>query len=437
MHESAAEIDASCEVNSATSMGPTTRRVLVLLVASAFGPYLAGGVRTDQVAVYGVACCSSIALLTSPGGRDSRFILRSPAGLGLVSWGVLALVAAISSMSVFEGLPYARGSVVAGLDNLLTPIAVAISVHLMARRGCPAQMVKLIAGVTALLCSANAMLALAQALDAVPQRFVDWWSPPLTSADDMSVADLAGQLGRFSGVFNQPAEAGLAYSVAAVCAVYAFAHRPAIRSAALLLIALGGVLCVSKTFIFVGAPVAIWMLLRGGVAKILSLLVLAGVGTWVVVAGPLSGWEGRGYFLRLFSVEGGGLLNLLSAGRFGNDSSLHDVSRVILETSPLAGTGVGGLATPYDNGWIEALVVAGVIGVVLYTATVGCLALAALRLPVGERTYAVALTVVLVGASLGLPALTANRSGVLLWLTLLPALYVSRYADVRARDDHG
>ena len=103
-----------------------------------------------------------------------------------------------------------------------------------------------------------AVVSARQDLSAFLRHF--WFSNVSLSAD--GVAGRAAELGRYSGVFNQPAEAGLMYGVGALVAVYCYRHRPGRLALLLAFIVLGGLICVSKIFIMIGLPLTLWYLWR-------------------------------------------------------------------------------------------------------------------------------------------------------------------------------
>lgn len=84
--------------------------------------------------------------------------------------------------------------------------------------------------------------------------------------------------------------------------------------------------------------------------------------------------------------------------------------------------GAAGLNVAYDSLWLEVFVVSGIIGVVLAAARLVLLAARWVRVKASldraEWQLAGGVLVLAVGASLGIPSLTANRTATLLWLVL-------------------
>src|SRR5690606_6260889 len=113
-----------------------------------------------------------------------------------------------------------------------------------------------VAMVTCALAVANAGVALATIkIDTWPvvQYFVGIGAD--TQTDAGTVWQRAAQLGRYTGLFNQPLEAGLAYSIAGLCWIYAVAvtrKATVLKWVLLVGVVIGGILTVSKIFVFGG-----------------------------------------------------------------------------------------------------------------------------------------------------------------------------------------
>ncbi|MER7419092.1 hypothetical protein ABT346_20305 [Micromonospora peucetia] len=400
-----------------------SRVVIGMLTLAAFGPYLATGVRTEQVVVYAVAV-ASVAL-----GLWTRIRLT-----GTAKWVAAGYLALIGIAGLGAAFPlqnhtlYSNGSVIAGLDNLLLPVAVVMVVGAMVGAGAdPARLVRTVCVCLVWTMVVNAMLAVYSASSDDSELLARF----RLFGDEESVADRAEQLGRYSGIINQPAEAGLLYSVALLAALYLYQQQVGRLTVTLLALALGGVLCVSKVFFLVGAPVAIaYALLTAGRTRRLAAVAAATAGAWVAADTYLDQWDGRDFALRLLPGSGGDQLGLYTAGRVGEQSTLQHVVDVVTSASPAFGVGVGGLKMAYDNGWVEALVIAGFLGVALHTAVLAALLVGWFRTRSRRPESALTggLVVVVIGASAGLPALTANRAATVVWL-LLGLLLLARRSD--------
>jgi hypothetical protein len=117
-----------------------------------------------------------------------------------------------------------------------------------------------------------------------------------------------------------------------------------------------------------------------------------------------------------------GVIDQYTGGRLGDTSTLAYVVQSVLAVSPIFGFGAGGLLVAYDNAWVEELVMNGVLGAVLYSMLLVTLVIGWLRarahLGSAAARLAGGLVAVAIGASWGLPALTANRCATIAWLLL-------------------
>lgn len=343
----------------------------------------------------------------------------------LACWGLYLLIVALGALAPpANASGYVQGSALAGLDNAALPLATtALIVGLIALGADAQRLCRCVAATLVAMACVNSAAAVAQLRTGV--EFSNWYGG---DAGRDSVSVLAAQLGRYSGVVNQPAEAGVLYSLAALCALYVLARRPLLLAAALATIILGGVLTVSKVFLLGGLPLLALALLRqrrGRTAR-LSVLGATAVGAAAAInAGYLPRWDGLDFLLRLLpGASDQDALTLFSANRYGGDTggTLAPLVDAVVSGPWAFGYGAAGLLVAYDSAWIEALVVAGVAGVILQASIFVILGRAWLIAPrSAERTLLGYSLVLLVGASFGLPALTANRVAGVAWL-LLPAL---------------
>jgi len=184
----------------------------------------------------------------------------------------------------------------------------------------------------------------------------------------------------------------------------------------------GGILTISKVFLLAALPLAVLVTLRsprGRVRVVVCTAVILGLLRVLGSAHLLPAWsQGAlrlGAFLHPSTTE-------YTAGRYGAGGSLGPAVADVLHASPWYGFGAGGLATAYDSLWVQVLVLAGVAGVILAAAALAILTfqwwcLRGVTAP-AEWRLAGAVLILAIGASLGLPSLTANRDATLLWLVL-------------------
>ena len=257
--------------------------VVILLTVAAFGPYLqrGSGLRTEQVAVY-VLCISGP---WSPFNQDSHS--RSAASAGPVA----ALHSCCDgrrdrASSAFD---LQRGKLLSGNRQLATSIAVLIVIAGAVAVRDAEYLLEVAGRIIVVGAAVNALVALASTRTDLSFFLRPFWAQAGAAT---TVSESASQQGRFGGVFNQPAEAGTIYGLAALLAVYLYCRRPWILAIALTSISLGGILSVSKIFIFAGLPLALLYLIRtavisgraGALVATLSLVAMGprafGIGEW-------------------------------------------------------------------------------------------------------------------------------------------------------------
>jgi hypothetical protein len=236
-------------------------------------------------------------------------------------------------------------------------------------------------------------------------------------------------MGRFSGIFNQPAEAGVMYAIGLILAVNFFRHRPMWLLATGAVLTIGGLLTASKIFLLVGLPIALWQVWRASTwrGRAWAGLVICAVVAFVQHQTSQDGDRSRigGELLGVWLApgdSGDSLVSLYSAGRFGENSTLADAAMIVLGESPWFGFGAKGIAIAYDSSWVEALVMAGLFGVAIHALILATLAWCWLRsrrsvAPTTARLGGGLLLIVAIG-SLGLPTLTANRVATVVWLLI-------------------
>lgn len=411
---------------------PLSQKFVVLaIVWAAFGPYLYGGIRTEQLAVYGFL----VLLIVLP---FLSVKLRVMGGMKLLVPMICVLV--IASLDVMFPTPFDAawdsGQTLAGFDNLFLPIAVMLVIWALVNRKHAAELLISAGKVVVWMAALNGILAIiAVRMDLSPYLEVFWTS----AAEDgsTSTAFKASTLGRFSGLFNQPAEAGVMYGLAALLAVYIYKHKGGRLFLALTLIVIGGLISVSKVFILGGIPLLVIYLWRsrtiGGKVGFLATAAIITAG--VSQTGWLQSWTGFSYLTRLLApAEGQGLVEFYTAGRWNEGSTLNSVIDEVMRVSPLWGVGAGGWKVPYDSGWTEILVMAGILGAIFHgIVLMGLLWLAKGTLDPARKQLTYFTAFFLIGADLGIPSLTANRVATVAWV-ILALLVLAAASDSAAAE---
>jgi hypothetical protein len=402
--------------------------LIVAMTLAAFGPYLISGIRTEQAMVYGaIACLFPMVLMHA---RPYFPIIAL-----WVSIVLIALLGFIPPTAHTGNHP--PGGAVATLDNYLVPVAVMLLVWSAVPPGLARDILRKFAAVTVLLTALNGFISVIGTrvdLSAYLRRF---WS----EAGIGTTAENAAALGRLSGVFNQPAEAGVMYGIAGLLAVWRFREKPKIMFLLLALICVGGLLCVSKVFVLGGLPLILFYLWKSntGTGKLGVLFSVVLVGLGISATGLLQQWTGYNYLARLLTpAQDQGLIEFYSAGRWNEGSNMFDVIGSVLSVRPLTGFGAGALNVAYDSAWTEVIVVSGMIGVILLALVFIALFRMARTLEPDLRRLAMFTVVFLLGASFGIPSLTANRVATIVWIMVaLLSLLTRRSPNDSSAESHG
>lgn len=252
--------------------------------------------------------------------------------------------------------------------------------------------------------------------------------------EEDSVWTQAFSLGRFTGLFNQPLEAGVFYSVALLALIYLISIRwglPAGRLLILGFILIGGSLSLSKNFIILGVLTSLVYSISIRVISLRSGLVLFGIMAAAIFSWLLLSDDNyANSFIQLFLD--GGLLLALSAGRLGTaDTEVAQLWSYLL-TSGKWVTGVGlGSYLPLDNGYLEYFYQGGVIPVICYILFILSLLIYSIYYwSINESKLLFFLGVFIAVSSLGGPAITASRANVsLLTLIAVCVLSISYYKN--------
>lgn len=401
----------------------------VLLVITAFGPYLTSSIRLEHLILYPTAL---LALVIAVTGR-----LATPARLPAL---IITFFSAIIAVSIFNTLlaypvPFTR--IFSQLDNWFQPIAIALIAIIYGQR-----LHRAFPWILGML-SVNALLQLYQAFTGNVTI-----NAPFVIGDEVrgSVADRAAELGRYGGVFAQPFEGGVAFGVGILLWFYMTRQGKGgfWMWLALPLILVGGLLTVSKVFILVAIPLFLvyalwerfsvnWITTWSGLRRTALAAILIFGGGYAL----LNVWDGAGYALRLLAPDdrkGGTLLEFYTAGRLGGETDLNKDLQIAKQEEPVFGYGFRSFET-VDNGYFDAYAQAGIAGLVFIIAVLLVIFMRGWNVrsePEGRLLMLLAVFMAL--ASVGAPALTTNRGNILLWVVVFGASALAVQAP-RTQDD--
>lgn len=407
-------------------------------ICSIFGPYIIGQIRTEQLFAY-TNTLILISLYTYHFKRVPRFIVP------LTLWIIFICISFISFFSERndDALIFGR------IDSLFLPISTLLfalaAVGLIGIH----RFFGVFAWTTISLMSLNSLVAVFQGLKIIPiNHLKNFWEP---SEVIISTAEKSMTLARYSGIFNQPIEAGVAYSLAGLMLVAIAKKNYRLLVPLGILLLLGGFLTVSKAFIIVGLPVIIaYSLLTFGWKYLLNLLILVFV---TLIGLAVSGWWGFFSIVSLafgsrigattevlFSsekiqiIEPGQLtdetpIDLILNGRYTGATQQADVLKEGLginspdfdSTNGNLFTGIGVFAPEriYDSAWAFGAQFSGLIGIILIISILAWPAIYSVNTKNKQLiTFSFSLSAILFVTSFGAPLLILNRASTISWLLI-------------------
>lgn len=403
------------------------------LIIAAFGPYVARqyGVMLAQVVLYPLAAWGLWAI-ASQGRRDR---VRGLLGLPLV---LLVMTIWVTLTTIFRHTAADAPKLVSMLDNYAQPFLVSLvglGVVATARAGSIPALLRNCTGLYIGLLSANTLIAL---WSAVTGTYPDWLLAPWSSGsmDDSIMARAAVQMGRYTGVYQDAATAGLSYSLGLILTFFWLKRsaRPMPWVLAALTLFVGAGLPRSKSF-FVGAALAVVYLPlgRGGARGLLACF--AAVLGMYIVAVPL-GLESltpHALLTERLTDTNSGIIMSLSGGRYGSEGG---TTAMLLwpriAASPWVGYGLAaGQFGPLDSEPLGHLLAGGfpALGVYLvFIAIPIVLGLRALARRADEGWLGLIIGLYLLLGGLGRPVLLANGVVLVVVLVLVLSLDLCRNA---------
>lgn len=255
-------------------------------------------------------------------------------------------------------------------------------------------------------------------------NFLSHW---VSNNEEDSVWVQANSLGRFTGLFNQPLEAGVFFFTSSICSLIICHIKKTFDlkySIFLCFSIIGGLLSLSKNFSLLGIPLLLFFCLKTRMIgyKKAILIFLPAI---ILIASYLFIFNNAYLesFITLYSDDG--LLSAVSAGRYGSDgadvaNSFNDVLNGHL------GLGFGlGSKLPLDSGFLEYLYQGGIFSLIGYILFIGRLFIQSVSIkPLLEKNVSFIVCLYMIGASFGGPVITANRANIILIL-LLSSIVIS------------
>ncbi len=399
--------------------------IIILLIIASFGPYLSSkGIRTEHVVIYLLMPFACLVLF-----KREKTLLSYKYIFGIFLTLVLILVWVLT-VTFFTGQHISTYKLIADIENYLQPIAVIVIVAAFVKNFSLNSLCNLLyraSNVLIILLSLNAILAIIASVTDIYNYLYLFYG----SYED-SVAYLSMQMGRYNGIFNQPFESGLTYSMGIILWAYQITQKQkpsTIDYVLIVLLLVGGSLSVSKVFLLGGIPLFLIFLIITKQLKVffnwmgLIILIPLSVAAWSFI----TQWSGYNFMMRLFSYGSANMnvndyIYLYTAGRFGGDTTVKTIWTYVANESLFHGLGFASITGAIDNGYLLYFAQGGIVALLLFLLSLFILGRLSLRNYANvEGKLLTIILLLIIGASMGAPVYTINRFSTILW-TILPIL---------------
>lgn len=424
-------------------------QILTVLLVSAMGPYVLPqmGIRVEHFVMY--ALVAFFSLKSGLGflvGKDKHVFMIVVLFLSLLLWFIITTFLFGSNPSI--------NKVLADIDNYTQPIwQILITSYCIRNLKTDESINVLIKAIKTIvvLLGINTVISISSIF------YGTWYLEYFNVAGEgqvggdvfETVLEGAASQGRFTGIFNQPFEAGVAYGVCLISVIFLLILErklssrlisPVFLKLGFVSTVLGGVLSVSKVFFPLSVFISFifFVVSSKGFSKMLfsktflrslfsSLIIL-----FVVSYFLLGQWAGLDYFLRLVNLgkdyaQEGDLLELFTAGRFATSSAgTSVVSDRLNDPNLIFGYGLGSIQTP-DSGYLELLYFGGVFGILIYLSILCAIfyfSIKGLFYQPALAKYLASMLVFIVFSNLGAPVFGINRSNFFILIPMIIGVHV-------------
>lgn len=421
------------------SLEPKKIYLSFFLLLSAFGPIIVQklNLRFDQFFIY-----SSFIFLIIKFPK-STFTLNKNVLLFTSPFFLVAIYSlAISSLNIDQR---SIKSILSGFENFIQPAVLFLLLNFFYFQLNKSEIIKnlhlIFETLVLLLCLHSLFMILSVYYDY--SNFYNLFKP------SQSFVKNTTHLVRHSGVFDQPVESGLIYSMALILWLYLFTlkHKIKIKTSVsifemtkLFLIVSGGLISISKTFLFVGSPLffIICLFFYKPKEEILQFAAIFSFSIFFLLS--LASWPGSSMFLGYFTPKNYSLdttISILSGSRYNLIMSSDNVTT--LQSSVLDnfiniyqkhffGEGITKYMA-FDNGLLEFFSYAGLLGILSFFYLLFLIFYTTWRLHLVDKKmaiYILAISVLIVIANLGSPVFTLNRVSIPIWIIFFT---ISTYLD--------
>jgi hypothetical protein len=395
-------------------------------------------VRTEQFFIYTLLMVLALnhkkIISTTIKNSQAKFFLSLVLLITPAIIGSIVHLANSSKNLDFEN-PYRNsftGSALAALDNYTLPVAALLAFHLLATRLVNVFDLTKLFKLLNIFVFFNVLVSILAYLGYISNSYFQLFWSPTSESSSMSVALLAIQNARYSGIFNQPAEAGILYLISMLASCYLYAKKEYklwLSSFFLLVSLVGGAISGSKITLFIGAAASIGFMIINKNLKLLVVTLISACTMFFFTSGLFG--IGSTQYSSAISLQGN-LLYLLTSGRWGQAGTQTTLVYQVLEFSPLFGLGLSNFGSNADSEVLRLLGTSGFFGLLAFVSgqflLYQIIRVNISNLPVEKRLFVILYFSIIAG-SFGLPVLSANKVGTILCLILIGFLHIQKDID--------
>ncbi|WP_139259849.1 hypothetical protein [Flavobacterium xinjiangense] len=396
-----------------------------MIIVSSLGPYIGLGLRAEHLFIYGFF----VPILV-------LFFLKSSLNKTLL-YSLLPLLFSLLITLFFDlitGPKIREASIFSNIDNLLEPVLLIFIFSYFLNRSFTEKDFKI-------LLNLIVAISIFAGIISILTIFVD-----LEFILRFFIADMQGEeslwkqvfsLGRYTGIFSQPLEAGIFFTGSLFSLIFlktTYSMKTWYFYVAFIVIFVAGSISLSKNFYLLGVVMSFFLygqLSKWSFKKYLSIILFfLGVTTFIFL---FLIFDFGSYLNSLLSLyESDGLASAITAGRFGG-SGITDVELLFnkfLNEGFFMGFGLG-THLPLDNGFLEFAYQGGVFSLLGYLLFLSYgLIIALIKNAKEPAKFLLILIVYVFLSSMGGPVITANRANIIFIFLICATLVLSNKSSI-------
>jgi hypothetical protein len=398
--------------------------ILNIIIISSLGPYIGLGLRAEHVFIYGFFAIVLIMFFFKTRLNKTLLYLLVP---------LLFSFLVTISFDFLTGSKIRQGNIFSNIDNLLQPVLLIFVLSYFMNKSFTDDDFKIIIKVIIII----AMIA---GLISILTMFIDF-----EFILKFFISDIEGEeslwkqvlsLGRYTGMFSQPLEAGIFFSGSIFSLIFmkkVYGLNTWYFSVAFLIIFVAGFISLSKNFYLLGLGMAFFLygqLSHWSIKKYFSIILIF---LGIIVSFFLFFINDFGnYFNSILGLyESNGFASAITGGRFGGSEStdVELLFKKFINEGFFTGFGLG-THLPLDNGFLEFAYQGGVFSLLGYLIFLCYLLIISLKSRTNSAKFLLILAFYVFFSSIGGPVLTANRGNIIIIFLICGTITLSNKTSI-------